>query len=163
MVKSKPSRPPEGNELKIPTDGNKVQASKPKKYRDKNPQNKPIPEPETETDFQGWYTDLQRYTFDLVPISSNKFARTMKKLDYLGSTYSDSCQPSIITETVATFPDPEMPTITNLGTKCLKIDGDMTYLKNTINEAILQKLRKKDVYESYIHKIYNLIVGQTNE
>ena len=35
MVESKPSCPPEGNELKIPTDGNKGQVSKPKKYRGK--------------------------------------------------------------------------------------------------------------------------------
>ena len=35
MVKSKPSRPPEGNKSKIPIDRNKGQASKPKKYRDK--------------------------------------------------------------------------------------------------------------------------------
>ena len=40
----------------------------------------------------------------------------------------------------------------------------MTYLdKNNIDEAIRQKLSKNDVYESEIHKIYNLIVGQTNE
>ena len=40
----------------------------------------------------------------------------------------------------------------------------MTYLeKKNIDEAILQKLRKKDVYKSDMHKIYNLIVGQTNE
>ena len=40
----------------------------------------------------------------------------------------------------------------------------MTYLgeKNT-NEAIRQKLRKKDVYKSDMHKIYNLIVGKTNK
>ena len=40
----------------------------------------------------------------------------------------------------------------------------MTYLeKKSINESIRQKLRKKDVYKSYMHKIYNLIVVQTNE
>ena len=57
-----------------------------------------------------------------------------------------------------------MPTITELGTERPKTDGDMTYLeKKNIDEAILQNLRKKDVYESDMHKIYNLIVGQTNE
>ena len=65
MVKSKPSRPPEGNELKIPTDGNKGKFSKPKKYRGKKPQNKPSPDPKTKTDFQGRCTDLEGYTFDL--------------------------------------------------------------------------------------------------
>ena len=42
MVKSKPSRPPEGNELNNPNDGNEGQASNTKKYRGKKPQNKPI-------------------------------------------------------------------------------------------------------------------------
>ena len=72
----------------------------------------------------------------------------MKELkQYLGETYSDICQPSIITETAATFPNPEMPTITDLGTERPKTDGDMTYTKNIyINEAIRQRLRKKGVY-----------------
>ena len=40
----------------------------------------------------------------------------------------------------------------------------MTYLEeNNIDEAIFQNLRNKDVYKSDMHKIYNLIVGQTNE
>ena len=64
------------------------------------------------------------------------------------------------TETVANFPDPEMPTITELGIERPKIDGEMTYLKKkNIDEAIRQKLRKKDVYKLDMHKIYNLIVG----
>ena len=39
----------------------------------------------------------------------------------------------------------------------------MNYLKKHIDEAIFQNLRKKYVYESDMHKIYNLIVGQTNK
>ena len=40
----------------------------------------------------------------------------------------------------------------------------MTYLKKkNIDEAIHKKLRKMNVYKSDMHKIYNLIVGQTNE
>ena len=35
--------------------------------------------------------------------------------------------------------------------------------KNNIDKSILQKLRKKDFYETEIHKIYNLIVGQIND
>ena len=67
-----------------------------------------------------------------------------------------------MTETVANFPDPEMPTITELGAERPKTDGEMTYLKNkNIYESIRQKLRKKDVYKSDTHKIYNLIVGQS--
>ena len=73
---------------------------------------------------------------------------------YLGTTYSDSFQPVIMTETAANFPDPEMPTITDLGIERPKTDGEMTYLnKNNIDEAIRQKLRKKDVYKSDMHKI----------
>ena len=89
----------------------------------------------------------------------------MKELEqYLGKTNSDICQPDIMTETAANLPDSEMPTITELGTEWPKTDGDMTYLeKKNINESIRQKLRKKDVYESDMYKIYNLIVGQTNE
>ena len=66
--------------------------------------------------------------------------------------------------TAATFPDQEMPNITYLVTNRPKIDAQMSYLeKNYIDEAIHQNLRKKDVYESDMHKIYNLIVGQTKE
>ena len=54
------------------------QASKPKKYRGKKPQNKPSPEPETETDFQVRCTDMEGYTFDLGTRVSDKFARKMK-------------------------------------------------------------------------------------
>ena len=89
----------------------------------------------------------------------------MKELErYLGATYSDIWQPAIMTKTEATFPDLDMPTMTDLGTELQKTDGEMTYLeKNNIDEAIHKYMRKKDVYESDTHKIYNLIVGQMNE
>ena len=108
MVDLNPSCPPEGNELKIPTDGNKGKASKPKKYRGKKqPRNKSSLEPKIETDLQGRCTDLEGYTFDLGTRASDKFARTMKELErYLGTTYSDSFQLAIMTETAAIFPDP---------------------------------------------------------
>ena len=107
MVRSKPSRPPEGNELKIPSDSNKGQASKPNKYMSKKPWNKPSLDPKTETDFQGRCTDLEGYTFDLGPRASDKLARTMKEMErYLGATYSDSFQPATMTETAATFHNP---------------------------------------------------------
>ena len=81
-------------------------------------------EPETKTGFQGWCTDLEGYTFDLGPRSYEKFARTMKELEqYLGTTYSDSYHPAIMTETAANFPDLEIPTITELGTERSKTDG----------------------------------------
>ena len=82
----------------------------------------------------------------------------MKELEqYPGATYSNICQPSIMTETASTFPDPEMHTIIDLGTDIPKADGYMTYLeKNNIDEAIHQNLRKKDVYTSDIHNIQAL-------
>ena len=87
MVKSKPSRPPEGNESKIPTDGNKGNASNTKKYRGKKHQNKPSTEPKTETDFQGRCTDLEGYNFDLGPRAYEKIDITMRELEqYLGAT-----------------------------------------------------------------------------
>ena len=78
MFKSKPSLPPEENESKIPTAGNKGQASNTNKYRVKKPRNKPIPEPEAETNFQVHYNDLEGYTFDLGPRESGKISRTKK-------------------------------------------------------------------------------------
>ena len=73
--------------MNIPTDGNKGQASNPKKYKGKKPRNKPIPEPKTETDFQGRCTDLEGYTLDLGQRASEKFTRTMEELEqYLGAT-----------------------------------------------------------------------------
>ena len=69
-----------------------------------------------------------------------------------------------MTETVATLPYPEMPNITDLGIERPKTDGEMTYIENNnINDAIRQNLRNKGVYQSDMHKIYNLILGQTNE
>ena len=100
MVKSKPSRPPKGNVLKIPSKRKKGQASNPNKYRSKKPQNKPSPYPKADTDFQGHCTGLEGYTFDLGPIAPDKFSRTMRELEqYLEVTYSDRCQPYIMTET----------------------------------------------------------------
>ena len=44
------------------------------------------------------------------------------------------------------------------------MDMDMTYLKKkTIDGSISHKPRKKGVYKTNIHKIYNLIIGQTNK
>ena len=69
-----------------------------------------------------------------------------------------------MTETPATFPKPDIPTIPYTGIECQKTDAEITCLeKNNIDEAIRQNLRKKNVYESDIHKIYNLIIGQNNE
>ena len=90
----------------------------------------------------------------------------MKELErYLGETYIDSCKPSIMTETPATLPNPEIPTIIpDTGVERLKTDVEMTYLENnSIDETIQYKLRKKDFYETDMYKIYNLILGQTNK
>ena len=134
MVKSKPPRPPEGNEMNIPTDGNKGQASKPKKYRGKKqPRNKPSLDPKTETYFQGRCTDLEGYNFDLGPRVSDKSAITIKELElYLGTTYSEICQPAIMTETVANFPDQEIPTITDLGIELPKTEHTTPKRQNSV-------------------------------
>ena len=70
-----------------------------------------------------------------------------------------------MTETPAILPSPEMPTtIPDTGVKRPNTDAYMTYLKkNNIDEAIHQKPRKKDVYETDMHNIYNITVGQTNK
>ena len=58
-----------------------------------------------------------------------------------------------------------MPTImTDNVAKRPKTDVETTYLKNNnIDEAIRQKFKKRDLYETNMHNIYNLIVGQTNK
>ena len=108
MVKIKPSRPSEGNELKNSTDKNKAQAPKSKKYRGKKTRTKSQgPEPKAETNFKGWCSDLGGYIFGLGPRSLEKNSRTMKELEhYFGATYRNSCQSAIMTDTPATFPDP---------------------------------------------------------
>ena len=59
-----------------------------------------------------------------------------------------------MTETAATFLDPDIHTITDLGTERPKTDGEMTYLeRNDIDEAIRQNMRNKDVHESDMHRI----------
>ena len=166
MVVSKLPLTHEGNELKNLTDGNKGKASKPKNYRGKKPQNNPSPDPKSETNFKGRYNDLEGYILYLGPRVSEKFTRTMKKMEqYFGVTCSYICQTDIMTETTATFPDPDITkTIPDSGTERPKTDAYMTYLENkNINESIHQNLRKKYVYKSDMHKIYNLIIGQMNE
>ena len=112
MAEEKPSRQPDVNVLQNPTDRNKGQDSKTKKYRGKKPQNKPIPNTRPKTDFNGRCTDLEGYIFDLGPRTSYKLAQTMEELEkYLRATYRDRCQPFIMTETLATSPKPEIPKI----------------------------------------------------
>ena len=67
-------------------------------------------------------------------------------------------------KTLATLTDPEMPTITpDTIIEIPKMDVEITYLKNNnIDEAIHQKLSKKDLYKTDMHKIYNIILVQTN-
>ena len=79
--------------------------------------------------------------------------------------YRDICQTEIMTETPETFHRPEIVIITaDNVSENPKTDVDMTYLENNnINKAIRKKLCKKDVYETHMHNIYNIILGQTNE
>ena len=167
MIESKPYGYLEGYELKGSTEESMGQASEPKMYRGKKkPSKTQCQEPEADTNFKGQCSDLGGYIFDLGPRVSDKFTRTIKELEqYLGATYRESCQIVITTETPTTLPDLEMPTIvTDTGAERTKTDAEITYLENkNIDEAVRQKLRNKDVYETEIHRIYNLTVGQTNK
>ena len=82
-----------------------------------------------------------------------------------GGNYRNIFQPPIITKILKTFLGLEMPTIIpDTSAKRPKMHRKITYLeKNNIYKAIRKKLRKKDVYETDMHKIYNLIMGQTNK
>ena len=62
-------------------------------------------------------------------------------------------------------PSPDVQTIIHdTSVKRPTTDSDMTYLeKKNIDEVTRQKLRKKDVYENYMHKIYNILVYQTKD
>ena len=84
---------------------------------------------------------------------------------YLGATYSDICQKSITKKTTETLPIPEVQTIIpDTSVKRPTTDADMNYLENkNIDEVTRQKLRKKDVYENEMHKIYNILVYQKND
>ena len=88
---------------------------------------------------------MEGYTFELGPRAFEKFSKKMKELErYLGTTYSDICQPAIMTETPATFPDPDMPTITDLGIENPKTYGEMTYPKKIIlTRPSAKNLRKR--------------------
>ena len=167
MVETKPSCPPEGNDLNNSTDKNKGQAPKSKNYRVKKTLTKyQVPDPEAKTNSKGWFSDLEGCIFDLGLKASDKLSINMKYLQrYLGATYRDSCQSDIMIKTLDTFPDPEMSTIApNMVVQHPNTDVDITYLKNkSIDEYIHQKLRNKDVYETDMHNIYNLIVGQKNK
>ena len=63
------------------------------------------------------------------------------------------------------FPYPEMSTIiTNTGAEHPKTNAEMTCIeKKKIDKSIHHKLSKKDAYGTDIHKIYNIIVSQTNK
>ena len=65
----------------------------------------------------------------------------------------------------ATFPNSEIPKIIpDTGVVYPKTDAEMNHIKNKNTDvAICQKRRKKDVYETYMYNIYNIIVGQTNK
>ena len=89
----------------------------------------------------------------------------MEELEwYLGGNHRNICQADIMTKTPATFHEPEMSEIIpDTVIKRSKMDAEMTYFNNNnIDEVIRQKLRKKNLYETDMHKIHNLIVGQTN-
>ena len=67
-------------------------------------------------------------------------------------------------EKPSTLPDPEIPTITpDTCVKRPKMYVEIAYLeKNSIGEAVRQKMSNTDVYKTDMHKIYNLIASQKN-
>ena len=70
-----------------------------------------------------------------------------------------------MTETLKAFPDPYiLAIVTDTGSKRPKTDTKMTYLKKkNTSDSIRQKLRKRDKYDTNMYKMYNLVVGKTNE
>ena len=71
VVKIKSSQSSEGNELKDSIDKSKGRASKPKSCKGKKTQTKTQdPELRADTDFKGWYSDLEGFVFDLRPRAS---------------------------------------------------------------------------------------------
>ena len=61
----------------------KVQASNPKRYRGKKNRTKTQgPELEAKTDCKNCQSELEGYIFDIGPIALDKFARTMKELEW---------------------------------------------------------------------------------
>ena len=121
---------------------------------------------ESKTDFKGCFSDPEGYILNLGTRTRDKFFRTMEDLElYLGETYIDICQPYMMNKTLDTFPDPDMPSIIPyMGADYPKTETEVTYpKKNNIDEAIHQKLSKKDVYKTDMNKIYNIILGQTND
>ena len=85
----------------------------------------------------------------------------MKDMErYLGATYRNSCQPDIMTDKTTKPPNPYMSTIIPFtGAGRTKKDREITYPeKKNIDRAIYQKLMNKDGYETYMQKVYNIIV-----
>ena len=78
----------------------------------------------------------------------------MKDLErYLGEIYSGSCQPNIMTNNLATFPNLEIPTIIpETGTERTNMDREMKYLRNNnIDKDFHKKLKKNNMYETDMH------------
>ena len=81
MVETKPSYSSEGNESKNLTDENKGQAPNTKNYQgNKTPTKTQGSELKAETNFKSRFSDLECYIFNIDPIASDTFSRTMKKL-----------------------------------------------------------------------------------
>ena len=93
------------NDYKKLTDKNKEQSPKTKSNRGKKTRTKSHgPELEAETNFKGRFSDLEGYIFDIGPIASDNFTRTMKDMErYIDVTYKYSYKPSITNNTPAKF------------------------------------------------------------
>ena len=121
MAEVKPYLPPKGNKPKELIDENKGQATNSKKYRgNKNQTKYQCLDPKDDTKFKGLCSDMEGYIYGLR--SSDKSYKKTKELGWhLKETYIDICQPSLMTETTAILPNPDMPTIIpNTGVECPK-------------------------------------------
>ena len=167
MIKNKPSCSPEVNESENFTIKTNGQASKTKRNKGKKMWTKTEgTELKAETKFKVQCSDLEGYIFYIEPRVSETVASKIKHLEhYFGATYSNICKKAIVTKTMDTFLNPDIPTIIpDTGVKCPNTDVEMTYLKKkNIDEDICHKTRKKCLDEINMHKIYNVIVVQTKK
>ena len=90
MITNKPSRFPEVNDSKNPTDKHKVKSPQTKRYTGNNNWTKTLgQELEYKTDFKGTCSNLEDYIFDLGPKSLEKFPQDDEGY---GALYWDNLQ-----------------------------------------------------------------------
>ena len=99
--------------------------------------------------------------FDSVPRALDKFDRRIKDLErYLGETYIDRRQPAIMAKTMATFFYQEIPKVTtDTSAKSLKMDAEITYLKNIISIKLSVRNRGRNIFMKPTLTISTILLG----